>query len=363
MNYRNHLSPPQFPATWASSWGEDRFGLWMTLNYKDAELTFRWIAPGSFMMGSPEGEKGRFGQEDRHEVTLKQGFWIADTPVTQSFWKAVTGESPSHFKGDDLPVEEVSWDDTQSFIETINNLHPDLSVALPYEAEWEYACRAGTETAFNFGDEISSTKLNYRGVWDSFSEWGEDAPKKTTAIKSYSPNEWGLYDMHGNVLEWCQDEWQEYLGTSATVIDATQAQDAGETARSESGEAGAAPWCAAGPGTAAAGSAVRPSASGTRRTTVSTTWAFGLFSGHASPAEPQVQVTRQQTDSHAGQVRRGAAPGRCGRQAARQKIKTQNRSQISANISIICERKKEAAMRLLPLIFLLHHLCTGVPAC
>lgn len=234
MDYRNHLSPPQFPATWASAWGEDRHGLWMTLTYQDASLTFRWIIPGTFMMGSSDGskkdepaEKGRTNGEDRREVTLEEGFWLADTPTTQAFWQAVNGDNPSHFKGDDsLPVESVSWDDVQAFIQELNQLHPDLTVRLPWEAEWEYACRAGTTTAFHFGDEIDASKANYRGVWgvkdiksyENNKEWGYDAPKKTTSVKSYPPNQWGLYDMHGNVWEWCQDEWQENLGSESVTL-------------------------------------------------------------------------------------------------------------------------------------------------
>ena len=235
MDYRNHLSPRQFPATWASAWGEDRHGLWMKLTYQGASLTFRWIIPGTFMMGSPDGskkdepaEKGRESWEDRHEVTLEEGFWLADTPTTQAFWQAVNGDNPSYFKDDDSqPVEKVSWDDVQAFIQKLNQLHPDLTVRLPWEAEWEYACRAGTTTAFHFGAEIDFNKANYRGVWnvkdrESYKswdkEWGKDALKKTTPVKSYLPNSWGLYDMHGNVWEWCQDEWQEHLGTESVTF-------------------------------------------------------------------------------------------------------------------------------------------------
>ena len=234
MNYRNHFSPRQFPTTWASAWGEDRYGLWMTLAYQGASLTFRWIIPGTFMMGSPDGskkdesaEKGRASWEDRREVTLEEGFWLADIPVTQAFWQAVNGDNPSYFKDDDsLPVEKVSWDDVQAFIQKLNQLHPDLTVRLPWEAEWEYACRAGTKTAFHFGDEIDASKANYRGVWEvkdiksyeNDKEWGKDAFKKTTPVKSYLPNSWGLYDMHGNVWEWCQDEWQEHLGTEPVIL-------------------------------------------------------------------------------------------------------------------------------------------------
>ena len=224
MHYRNHLSPPQFPATWATSWGEDRYGLWMNLTYQEATLTFRWIMPGTFMMGSPDNEEGHHSSEDYHEVTLEQGFWLSDTPVTQAFWQAVSGDNPSHFKGDELPVETVSWDDAQQFIETLNQRHADLTIRLPYETEWEYACRAGTITPFSFGEEIDATKANYRGVWDikdhknMDKEWGSDASKQTSGMKNYPANIWGLYDMHGNVFEWCQDEWQEQLGTEPTIF-------------------------------------------------------------------------------------------------------------------------------------------------
>ena len=229
MINRNHLSPPQFPTNWASSWGEDRYGLWMSLTYQDVTLMFRWVMPGTFMMGSEENENGRGPWEDHHEVTIEQGFWLSDTPVTQAFWQVISGDNPSNFKGGELPVETVSWDEAQQFIEKLNQLHPDLTTRLPWEAEWEYACRAETTTAFSFGDEIDASKANYRGVWtvkdvESYKndkEWGSDAPKKTSLIKNYPANPWGLYDMHGNVWEWCQDEWQENLGTKPVVFSAS----------------------------------------------------------------------------------------------------------------------------------------------
>lgn len=247
MDYRNHLSPPIFPASWASSWGEDRFGLWMNLTYQDATLTFRWIMPGTFMMGSPDNEKSRVPWEDQHEVIVQQGFWLSDTPVTQAFWQSVNGDNPSHFEDGELPVETVSWDEVQAFIEKLNQLHPDLTTRLPWEAEWEYACRAGTATAFSFGDEIDSSKANYRGVWevkdmDSYKndkEWGSDAFKKTSLIKNYPANPWGLYDMHGNVWEWCQDEWQEQLGNDSIVLNASSlAQENAVIKTEQSSEAG-----------------------------------------------------------------------------------------------------------------------------
>lgn len=237
MDYRNHLSPPQFPASWASSWGEDRFSLWMNLTYQDATLTFRWILPGKFMMGSPKEYADRYNDEGHHEVSIQEGFWLSDTPVTQAFWQSVNGDNPSQFEGGELPVETVSWDETQAFIEKLNQLHPDLMTRLPWEAEWEYACRAGTATAFSFGDEIDASRANYRGVWavkdvDSYKndkEWGSDALKKTSLIKNYSANPWGLYDMHGNVWEWCQDEWQEHLGTDPIVFNTSLVGDEKES--------------------------------------------------------------------------------------------------------------------------------------
>ena len=229
MHYRNHLSPPQFPTNWASSWGEDYYGLWMNLTYQDATLTFRWIMPGTFMMGSPKEYTDRYDAEDHHEVIIQEGFWLSETPITQAFWQVINGDNPSSFKGDGLPVETVSWGETQQFIEKLNQLHPDLTTRLPWEAEWEYACRAGVTTVFSFGDEIDSSKANYRGVWEvkdvesyeNDKEWGSEALKKTSLVKNYPANPWGLYDMHGNVWEFCQDEWQENLGTKLIVFSAS----------------------------------------------------------------------------------------------------------------------------------------------
>ncbi|MDD5395255.1 MAG: formylglycine-generating enzyme family protein [Thiothrix sp.] len=216
MTYRNYLSPPVFPYAWASDWGEDQYGLWMAFTYYDVRHAFRWIEPGTFMMGSPETEKGRLDWEIQHQVTLSKGFWMAETPVTQALWQVVMGENPSNFKGEKRPVEQVSWNDAQAFITKLNQVHPDLNVCLPTEAQWEYACRAGTQTPFNFGDELTLDKVNYRGTWEweGLDKWGDGAKQQTTDVTSYPSNAWGLYDMHGNVWEWCQDVWQEKLPAS-----------------------------------------------------------------------------------------------------------------------------------------------------
>ena len=146
---RHHKVRPQiFPEAWASDWGEDEYGLWMAFTYKGIKQTFRWIEPGTFLMGSTEDEPERFDNELLHPVTLTQGFWLADSTVTQALWGAVMGDTPSDFKGENRPVENVSWDDAQRFIQKVNNMKPELQLCLPTEAQWEYACRAGTTTPF-----------------------------------------------------------------------------------------------------------------------------------------------------------------------------------------------------------------------
>ena len=168
------------------------------------------------MMGSPKDERGRYPDEELHEVNLSHGFWLAETTVTQALWLAVMPANPSHFKGGNLPVETVSLDDAQAFIERLKQLHPGLHSRLPWEAEWEYACRAGRLTPFNFDSAVTLAKVNYKGTWDyEANEWGEGAKKATAEVKSYPCNDWGLYEMHGNVWEWCQDFWQENLGHEA----------------------------------------------------------------------------------------------------------------------------------------------------
>lgn len=215
--------PPIFPYSWASDWGEDQYGLWMGLNHKGVHCVFRWIDPGTFMMGSPVGRKPRYAMEDYHQVTLTQGFWITETTVTQALWESVLGENPSHFKGESRPVETISWNDCQAFIQALNSFHSELKVRLPWEAEWEYACRAGTETPYSFGNDIWFDKANFRGllklkVNNSSEKWSgksryKDSKQATADVKDYPSNAWGLYEMHGNVWEWCQDHWQDGLGT------------------------------------------------------------------------------------------------------------------------------------------------------
>ncbi len=180
----------------------------------------KFIEPGEFIMGSPKDEPGRDNEETQHKVTLSKGFYIQTTEVTQGQWKAVMGEDPSHFKdcGDDCPVETVSWNDIQKFIKGLNK-REGKKYRLPTEAEWEYACRAGTTTHFSLGSCLRTDQANYKGVkpLKGCSEGGDR--RKTMPVKSVSPNALGLYDMHGNVWEWCQDGYGKYSSNPETDPD------------------------------------------------------------------------------------------------------------------------------------------------
>ncbi len=208
--------PDPFPPTWASEWEEDaEWGLAATLNLNGVRQTFRWIQPGTFLMGSPEDERQRNAErETQHEVTLTRGYWLADTACTQALWQAVMGDNPSEFKDDPAnpanPVERVSWDDVQTFLDRLNELVPGLVADLPSEAQWENACRAGTTTPFSFGDNITPAQVNYNGEFPYADGKKGQFRERTVPVKSLPPNPWGLYEMHGNVWEWCADWFGNY---------------------------------------------------------------------------------------------------------------------------------------------------------
>ncbi|MDO4551056.1 MAG: bifunctional serine/threonine-protein kinase/formylglycine-generating enzyme family protein [Planctomycetia bacterium] len=185
----------------------------MVKTINGVQFAFRWCPAGSFMMGSPEDELGRYKDEKQHHVTLTKGFWMLETQVTQEMWQSVMGNNPSDFEGDDLPVENVSWHDCQKFCQKLRNL--GLNIQLPTEAQWEYACRAGTTTSLNNGKNITSTyeiceNLDEVGWYAKNSDW------TTRAVGQKKPNAWGLYDMHGNVWEWCADWYGDYPSGSVT---------------------------------------------------------------------------------------------------------------------------------------------------
>ena len=183
------------------------------------------IPAGTFLMGSPDDEKGRYDREGpQHQVTVST-FLMGKFAVTQAQWRSVAAQpkvnrdldpDPSSFKGANLPVEKVSWADAVEFCDWLNRFvenrlscETGKSYRLPSEAEWEYACRAGTETPFHYGETITPDLANYDGNHPYGAGLKGLYRQQTTDVGSFPPNAFGLYDMHGNVWEWCADHWHD----------------------------------------------------------------------------------------------------------------------------------------------------------
>lgn len=199
------------PPDWASGWGQDRYGAFVDFTVGAVTQRMRWCPPGTFPMGSPGGDKEAFNDEKPlHAVTLPHGFWLFDTPCTQKLWQAVMGDNPSHFESPDRPVEQVSWDDVQVFLSRLNDRFPGLDLTLPSEVQWEYACRAGAA-------KLSSL---YKVAW-----FDANSDDQTHPVAHLAPNAWGLFDMLGNVYEWCADGQLEYNPNLS--IDPTGPSDVG----------------------------------------------------------------------------------------------------------------------------------------
>jgi formylglycine-generating enzyme required for sulfatase activity len=224
-------SVPAAPAVvkpaWASEHGKDQYGTWADLNVADVTQRFRWIRPGTFTMGSSQEEKDAalaldpggkpewLASEVPHQVTLTQGFWLADSACTQALWQAITGSNPASFKDSPQnPVEQVSWDDCQQFLSKLNGRVSGGGFRLPSEAQWEYACRAGTTTTFSFGSTITPEQVNYNGNYPFAGAAKGLSRQKTVPVKSLPPNAWGLYEMHGNVWQWCNDWYGDFSGSA-----------------------------------------------------------------------------------------------------------------------------------------------------
>jgi formylglycine-generating enzyme required for sulfatase activity len=180
-------------------------------------LTMLRIPAGSFLMGSPDGEESREGNESpQHEVKFRE-FFLAQTPITQAQWKVVAGWErveldlnidPAKFKGSNRPVEQVNWQEAVEFCRRLSH-RTRRRYGLPSEAQWEYACRAGTSTPFHCGESLTSELANYDATFTYANGPKGEYRQQTTPVGSFPANAWGLQDMHGNVWEWCEDYWHE----------------------------------------------------------------------------------------------------------------------------------------------------------
>jgi formylglycine-generating enzyme len=222
--------PDAFSSTRA---GEDR---------KIAGMKVCWCPPGTFVMGSPRNEPERRPGENQVTVTLSRGFWIGKYEVTQGDWKRVVGDLPSETTagaGDDYPVYTMNFAQAEDFCrkltvraQTFGELPDNWEFRLPTEAQWEYACRAGTTTATAFGDKLSSKQANFQGGPYNGAEEGPSL-KRCAPVGNYPANAWGLHDMHGNVFEWCRD-WYHARLPGGTDPDLRDAKDSAQ--KSEHGD-------------------------------------------------------------------------------------------------------------------------------
>jgi len=181
-------------------------------------MEFLYIPPGNYLMGSHKAEPGKYDNELLHHQKIPDGFYIQTTEITQKQWVEIMGNNPSSFIncGENCPVEYVSWDDVQQFIEILNHIDATKRYRLPTEAEWEYACRSGLDTAYSWGDDVSCANMMHNNYLNNNDTSlcvdyirNKKLPINSPApVKSYLPNSWGLYDMHGNLWEWCSDAYE-----------------------------------------------------------------------------------------------------------------------------------------------------------
>ncbi|MCC6794116.1 MAG: formylglycine-generating enzyme family protein [Candidatus Hydrogenedentes bacterium] len=167
-------------------------------------IQFQWCPAGTFQMGSPENEVGRDDDETQHTVTLSEGFWLSTFEVTQDQWREFMDSNPSSIESDDLPVDNMSWEEVQDFLIILNAAKASEVYRLPTEAQWEYAYRAGTDTRFYWGEDANETKIDDHAWYEA------NSSSEIQPVGQKAANAWGLHDMSGNVSEYCQDFYGEY---------------------------------------------------------------------------------------------------------------------------------------------------------
>ncbi len=208
----------QFKTVTVDAWGKviercTNSAYQITELINNVPLEMVYIPAGTFLMGSLENEKGQYEDErPQHQVTITP-FYMSKYPITQTQWQAVMGNNPSNFKGENRPVEFISWHEAVEFCKQVSKI-TEKDYHLPSEAEWEYACRAGTNTPFYFGDTISTELVNYNCSCPAYASENEGTYREETSdVGIFPANAFGLHDMHGNVLEWCADPWyKNYKG-------------------------------------------------------------------------------------------------------------------------------------------------------
>jgi formylglycine-generating enzyme required for sulfatase activity len=201
-------------AAWMSAHGTDKYGAWAEFTLDGVTQRLRWIKPGTFVMGSPEDELGHMDCETQHKVTLTQGYWMADTPCTISLWwftvmkdgewsRTLLGCDRATAAQSNLPVVGITYNECLAFLKSLNSKVPGLNAALPTEAQWEYACRAGSTGP-------------YAGDLNAEAWMAENSGNKFHPVKTKAANPWGLYDMPGNVYTWCQDTFANFTADAVT---------------------------------------------------------------------------------------------------------------------------------------------------
>ncbi|MCE2029332.1 formylglycine-generating enzyme family protein [Sessilibacter corallicola] len=214
----------------------DKYGVFSKITVGNVSFKMRYIPPGSFLMGSPEDESERHESEHQHPVHLTSGFWLAETTVTQLLWLVIMGKIKSSYippnvneNADDsenlslieeanLPIDSINWNDCNSFFKKLKKFISGANLTFPTEAQWEYACRAGTKSAFYFGGNITATQFNYNGAFPYTGFRVEKHMGKIAQVLQFAPNDWGLFQMHGNLNEWCLDGFRKYPEVEEGII-------------------------------------------------------------------------------------------------------------------------------------------------